>query len=62
MVERAGQDNIGFSNLWRGATDIKCARVVDSGYVHEDRVTRATATRRNNPTVVDWSRQVSLRV
>ena len=58
MVERASQDNIGFSNLWRGALDIKCARVVDLGYVHENRVTRATNLSRNNPSVVDWCREV----
>lgn len=58
MVERGGHDHMGFANLWRGASDIKCARVVDSGYVHEDRVTRAAATRLNNPTVADWSLQV----
>ena len=58
MVERASQDNIGFSNLWRGALDIKCARVVDLGYVHENRVTRATNLSRNNPSVVDWCCEV----
>ena len=59
MTQRANVDHMGFSSLWRGADDIKCLRIVDSGYVWEDRVTRASASRNNNPTVAEWSRQVS---
>ena len=58
MTERAGVDNVGFSSLWRGADNIKCMRIVDCGYVYQDRTAIASAARNNNPTVAQWCAQV----
>lgn len=59
---RAGRDHQGCHNLYRGSADIGTARVVDLGYVKEDRNTRASNVRLGNPSVVDWCAQVRLRI
>ena len=51
MAQRHGLDHIGFSNLWRGTPHMGCARVVDDGYVHENRAGRGRAARNRNPSV-----------
>ena len=55
---RAGRDEQGCPNLYRGASDIGVARVVDLGYVKEDRNTRAANERLGNPSVMEWCAQV----
>ena len=59
---RAGRDHQGCNNLYRGAPDIGVARVVDLGYVKEDRNTRAANARLGNPSVMEWCAQVSLKI
>ena len=60
MAGRQGTDTRGFSNLWRGTPDIGCARVVDLGYVHEDRNVLASARLNGNPTVREACQQVNV--
>ena len=57
-TRRAGVDDLGCTNLFRGTPDIGTCRVVDSGYVHLDRNTRAANTRIGNPSLQEWCRQV----
>ena len=59
---RAGRDRQGLHNLYRGAPDIGVARVVDLGYVKEDRNTRAANVRLGNPSVMEWCAEVRLRI
>ena len=56
--ERAGLDHIGPSNLFRGTADIGTARVVDKGYVKQDRNTLASNARLGNPSLPEWCQQV----
>ena len=58
MAQRHGHDHLGFSNLWRGTPDIGCARVVDMGYIQENRAGRGCARINDNPTVQEWCQQV----
>ena len=50
MVRRAGH-TLGFRNLFRGTPQLGAAKVVDLGYVYEDRNTLASARDNGNPTV-----------
>ena len=50
MVRRAGH-TLGFRNLFRGTPQLAAAKVVDLGYVYEDRNTLASARDNGNPTV-----------
>ena len=58
-TRRAGVDELGCTNLFRGTPDIGTCRVVDSGYVHLDRNTRAANDRIGNPSLQEWCRQVT---
>ena len=58
-TRRAGVDDLGCTNLFRGTPDIGTCRVVDSGYVHLDRNTRAANDRLGNPSLQEWCRQVT---
>lgn len=55
---RVGRDHLGCNNLYRGTSDIGVARVVDLGYVKEDRNTRAANVRLGNPSVMEWCAEV----
>ena len=59
MAERNNENRLGFPNLWRGTSTLGCARVVDSGYVHENRAGRGRARMNNNPNVQEWCEQVT---
>ena len=56
--ERAGTEHIGASNLLRGTADIGTARIVDKGYVKQDRNTMAANARLGNPSLPEWCQQV----
>ena len=58
MAERNDENQLGFPNLWRGTSTLGCARVVDSGYVHENRAGRGRARMNNNPNIQEWCEQV----
>ena len=57
--ERAEIEHIGASNLFRGTAEIGTARVVDKGYVKQDRNTIAANARLGNPSLPEWCQQVS---
>jgi hypothetical protein len=58
MVRRHGESHSGFENLWRGTDEIKTMRVLDYGYVYEDRNTVAANLRNGNPDVATATAQV----
>ena len=55
---RAGVNDLGTSNLYRGTPDIGTCRVVDSGYINLDRNTRAANERIGNPSLQEWCQEV----
>lgn len=58
MGRRRNRDHIGFASLWRGTPQWGLIRVVDLGYVFEDRAGMGRARMRGNISLHDQCRQV----
>jgi hypothetical protein len=58
MVERAGQENIGFIDFLRGSDQIRCALFMDAGYPFNDATAQAIRRRTGNPEFLQWCAQV----
>jgi hypothetical protein len=58
MGRRRNRDHIGFARLWRGTPQWGTIRVVDLGYVFEDRAGMGRARMRGNISLHDQCQQV----